>query len=219
MYSDLKDKTVLYVEDDTDVLKNISTLLENYFATIHSASNAEIGFELFLKNSSVDLLLVDIELPGMSGIELIKKIRKINRDIPVVIISAYTKTDYLLESVELKIDKYIVKPFTSKKLYEILKKLNKIFKDGAIFELIQGVEINSAMSMVNFEIHHHRLTPKELRFLELLYVNHFVHYDEIDSIWEEEPPSEDAIRSFIKNLRKKLPLNTVKNKQNLGYYV
>jgi DNA-binding response OmpR family regulator len=219
VYSALKDKIILYIEDDTDVLKNISTLLKNYFATIYSAADAESGFELYLRYSSINLLLVDIELPGINGIEFIKKIRAIDNEIPIVIISAYTKTDYLLESVELNIHKYIVKPFTSKKLYELLKKLNETFQKDTILKLTNDIEINSNNSTVNFQTTSYHLTPKELHFLKLLHAKQFIYYGEIYTIWEKDFPSDDAIRSFIKNIRKKLPKNTLKNKQNLGYYV
>ncbi len=217
MYEYLKSKKVLYVEDDIDVLKNITTLLQNYFFKIYSFSNAEDALELFL-TKHVELLLVDIELPGMSGIEFIKKVREIDKNIPIIIISAYTKTDYLLESVELKIDKYIVKPFTSKKLHELLQKMNDEFKEKNIVELLPKIYINISEALVMFDDELHQLSTKELHFLKLLVKKRFVNYDEIDEIWEEIP-SQDAIRSFLKNLRKKLPVNTIKNRQNLGYYV
>jgi len=112
MYDALKNKTVLYIEDELDVLQNISELLSHFFKTFYTASDGEMGYQTFI-NNKIDILLVDIELPKMNGIELIKKIRQTHKDLPVVVISAYTKTDYLLESIELNLDKYIVKPLTS----------------------------------------------------------------------------------------------------------
>jgi YesN/AraC family two-component response regulator len=112
MYEVLKSKTLLYIEDDKEVLSNISKLLSNFFLKIFTASDGLDGYEIFQKNS-IDIVLVDIELPSLSGIEVIKRIRKTHPTLPIVVISAYTKTDYLLESVELKLDKYIVKPLTS----------------------------------------------------------------------------------------------------------
>jgi DNA-binding response OmpR family regulator len=218
MYRYLKTKTALYIEDDVDVLKNITTLLQNYFKDVYSSSNAENGYGIFLKNS-VDLLLVDIELPGMSGIEFIKKIREVDKEIPIVIISAYTKTDYLLESVELKIDKYIVKPLTSKKLHEFLEKMDLEFKDKNILQLIAGVSINLSEATVMFDNEKHQVTAKELCFLKILVKKRFISYDEISEIWEDNIPTQDAIRSFLKILRKKLPTDTLKNRQNMGYYV
>ena len=218
MYNYLNNKTVLYVEDDEVVLNNISKLLRNYFQKVYTASDGKSGYDVFI-NEDIDLLLVDIELPKLNGINLIKEIRKVDQNVPVVIISAYTKTDYLLESVELKLDKYIVKPFTSKKFHTLLKKLDENFRGDGTYELTEGVLVNKDESYLTFEGQTHMLTPKELEFLEILSLKGVVNYNEIDGIWQDDPPSQDAIRSFIKTLRKKLPQNLLKNRQNLGYFV
>lgn len=218
MYNYLNDKVALYVEDDEVVLGNISKLLRNYFKNVHTASDGQKGYDIFTKED-IDILLVDIELPKLNGINLIKQIRKLDQKIPVVIISAYTKTDYLLESVELNLNKYIVKPFTSKKLHTLLKNLDETFKGDGTYELTPDVFVNRQECYVTFSGQNHPLTPKELEFLEILSLKGAVNYDEIDEIWQDNPPSQDAIRSFIKTLRKKLPINLLKNRQNLGYFV
>ncbi len=218
MYNNLKDKTILYIEDDEVVLKNISKLLGNYFAGIHTACDGEQGYKQFV-NKDVDLLIVDIELPKINGIELIKKIRKLDDNIPIVVISAYTKTDYLLESVELKLDKYIVKPFTSKKLHKLLQKLDESFLGGNSFKLIEDIQIDKEFSTMKVGGETFTLTNKELEFLETLSLKGNVTYDDIDILWVDHPPSPDAIRSFIKSLRKKLPKDLLKNRQSLGYFI
>ena len=114
MYNQPKNKTALYVEDEPAVLKNISELLGNFFGQFYTAADGLEAWEIF-RSQSIDVALVDIELPKLNGLELIKRIRAIRPQMPVVVISAYTKTDYLLESVELRLDKYIIKPLTSKK--------------------------------------------------------------------------------------------------------
>jgi len=87
MYERLKDKSVLYIEDELDVLQNISKLLSKFFNNFYTASNAEDALDIFQEHK-IDLLLVDIELPKMNGIDFIRKIRKIDESIPIVIISA-----------------------------------------------------------------------------------------------------------------------------------
>ena len=218
MYNNLKDKKILYIEDDEVVLKNISKLLQNYFAHIYTAFDGEEGYRKFIEHK-VDLLVVDIELPKLNGINLIKKIRQLNSTIPIVVISAYTKTDYLLESVELKLDKYIVKPFTSRKLHELLGKLNESFTQNNLFTLSENIVVDKIKGTITTGDKEHKLTIKELEFLELLATKGHVTYDDIDRIWKEQPPTSYAIRSFIKILRKKLPPKFLKNKQNLGYYI
>ncbi len=218
MYNYLKNRTLLYIEDDVDVLQNISSFMQNYFASVHMAADAEIGFEIF-NSKPIDLLIVDIELPGINGIEFIKKVRKVNATIPIVVVSAYTNTDYLLESVELKIDKYIVKPFTSKKIYSLLDKIDLHFKENNT--LVFNTEITLYSNNHSFIFHGNRysLTSKEFKFLKLLSHQGFVHYNDLTILWEGKSPSQGAIRSFIQHLRKKLPHNTIKNRQDIGYYV
>ncbi len=218
MYDNLKNRVVLYIEDDEVVLENISKLLKNYFKIVHTASDGESAYEIFVKRS-IDLLIVDIELPRLNGINFIKRVRKIDKDIPIVIISAYTKTDYLLESVELNLNKYIVKPFTSQKFHMLLKKLNETFKSNTTYQLTPDILINKNDSTIKFENQTYKLTPKELEFLEIISTKKVITYNEIDNLWHDKPPSADAIRSFIKTLRKKLPPNLLKNRQNFGYYI
>ncbi len=218
MYNSLTDKTLLYVEDDTSVLHNIAKVLEQRFKAVHTAPNAEMGYRIF-QNNSIDIVLVDIELPGMSGIELVQKIRLIDKALPVVVISAYTKTDYLLDSVNLKIERYIVKPFTTKKITELLEHFNAMFATDSVIEIMKGVSMDVQELRLSFADETHTLTQKEKRFLDSLHVKGFVNYDEIDAIWDDATPSENAIRSFIKTLRKKLPKGVLKNRQGIGYYV
>jgi len=218
MYDYLKDKTALYIEDELDVLQNISELLSNFFHTFYTASDGESGYTLFLEHK-IDVLLVDIELPKMNGIELIKKIRETHKEIPIVIISAYTKTDYLLESVELKLDQYIVKPLTSTKIHELLKKLDTVFSSKTLISLVPGVWIDQQISAISFEDKRYFLTKRELAFLVILSKNKFISYDEISALWEDVVPSQNAIRSYIKHLRKKLPADLLKNRNGMGYSI
>ena len=218
MYDNLKDKTVLYVEDELDVLRNISTLLRNFFAKIYIAADGESGLQTF-QEKHIDILLIDIELPKMNGIELIKKIRKENKDIPIIIISAYTKTDYLLESIELNLDKYIVKPLTSKKIHLLLEKLNDDFSDNDTVELVEGILLHKSLSIVSFDGVEKDLTRKELAFLKVLAKKKVIHYERVYSLWEGDTPTQNAVRSFIKQLRKKLPDGLIKNKNGIGYSV
>ncbi|HIP62245.1 MAG TPA: response regulator transcription factor, partial [Sulfurovum sp.] len=211
MYNFLKDKSVLYIEDELDVLKNISTLLSNFFGDFHTASDGVRALEIFNKEP-IDLLLVDIELPKMNGIELIKHIRKTDKDVPIIVISAYTKTDYLLESVELGLNKYIVKPLTSKKIHELLEKTNRYFSQDGIISLSNEVSLNKSTSVVSHGGEEYALSAKELDFLDLLAHKRMVSYDEIATLWEDTIPTENAIRSYIKHLRKKLPAGLLKNR-------
>jgi len=218
MYSLLKDKTVLYVEDELDVLRNISTLLNNFFDKVYLAPDGETGLQLFLEER-IDVLLIDIELPKMNGIELIKHVRKINKHIPIVIVSAYTNKNYLLDAVELNLSKYIVKPLTSSKIQTLLNVLNEHFTDDDEIALSQLITLFKSESVVCFSGNKIKLTQKELNFLIILAKKKAVTYDEIHALWKGDTPTQNAIRTFIKQLRKKLPETTIKTANDMGYYL
>jgi len=218
MYDSLKDKVALYIEDEVDVLENISELLSNFFKTFHTASDGELGYQTFLDNE-IDVLLVDIELPKMNGIELIKKIRKTHKELPIVVISAYTKTDYLLESIELNLDKYIVKPLTSRKIHLLLETLNNDFINDDIVVLGKDMTVHKRDFLLKVNAEVHSLTKKELEFLTIIGRKQIITYDELNELWEDDIPSENAVRSFVKHLRKKLPDDFIKNRNAVGYYI
>lgn len=218
MYSFLKNKTILYIEDELDVLKNIAIVLNQFFKKVYLAADGETGQKIFLENN-IDVLLIDIEIPKINGLEVIKKIRKNNKEIPVVIISAYTKKDYLLSAVELNLSKYIVKPLTSNKIHSLLKMLDKHFYDENKIQLTTKIVLDKIEHTATFENTELTLTSKELSFLITLAKKKIITYDEINLLWKNEPPTQNAIRTFIKQLRKKLPDGIIKTKNEIGYFI
>ena len=216
MYNLLKNKTALYVEDEPEVLKNISELLGNFFGTFRTAADGLEAWEIF-RSETIDVALVDIELPGLNGLELIKRMRAINKEMPIVVISAYTKTDYLLESVELHLDKYIIKPLTSKKIHTLLDRLNEDFGNESIIELAPDVLINNTSMTLLWDNVPRDLSVREAMFLRHLSRKGIITYDEIAALWTQGPPTDNAIRSFVRHLRKKLPKGLLENRSGIGY--
>jgi len=218
MYESLSNKTALYVEDERDVLENISALLGNFFKHFYTASDGVEAFDIF-ETHQIDLLLVDVELPKMNGIELIKKVRGTDKEVMIIVVSAYTKTDYLLESVELGLSKYIVKPLTSKKIHMLLDMVSQQESERNIIHLTPKVSIDKVTSVVMHDETSHTLSKKELDFLLILAQKKMLSYTEIAFLWEDAVPTENAIRSYIKHLRKKLPVGILKNRNGIGYYL
>jgi DNA-binding response OmpR family regulator len=215
MYDILQTKTVLYVEDDKTVRENVKEILSEFFKNVVTAASGEEGW-LKYKKERIDLAIIDIELPGFNGLELIKKIRKEDKDLPIVIVSAYTKTDYLLESVELKLDKYIVKPLTSRKLYELLMKLENELSENTLIQLPLNATIDTLKSTISFNGNTYPLTYRELKMMTILHEKGAITYEELHGLWKETP-TDNAIRSFVKQLRKKLPEGLLKVRSKIGY--
>ena len=216
MYENLKNKVALYIEGDLDVLKNTHDLLKDFFKEFYTARDGELGYSVYVDNK-IDILLIGIEIPKINGIDLIKKIRAKNKDIPIVVISAYTKKDYLLASIELNLKKYIVKPLTSKKIHLMLKKLDDSFANSNTVELADGVFLFRDKLSISHNGIDYNLTRKEFAILDALSHKKVISYDEIYDLWEDKTPSQNAIRSCIKKLRKKLPDKFIKNKNGIGY--
>jgi len=222
MFESLKTKTVLYVEDEIMVLENISELLQNYFKVFHTASDGEMAYELFLKYE-IDILIVDIELPKMNGIELISKIRESNKDVEIVVISAYTKTDYFLECINCHVSKYIVKPFTSRKIKELLVMLNEDFKNSVNQESIcldEEFTFNMESSQLLYNNDCVNLTKKERELLMLLLdnINSLISIDTMEyTIWPEQGSSPSRRRALISRLRSKLKHRFIETHASEGY--
>jgi EAL domain-containing protein (putative c-di-GMP-specific phosphodiesterase class I)/DNA-binding response OmpR family regulator len=110
---------VLYIEDDNDIQAQMVRALGRVFKTVTVASDAEEAWQLF-EVSSFDLVISDIRLPGMSGLDLTKKIKQADPRITVIMLTAYELTDYYSESIRQGIDGYLLKPVNLNELYALL---------------------------------------------------------------------------------------------------
>jgi DNA-binding response OmpR family regulator len=218
MYKFLKDKTLLYIEDEKLIRENLTELISEYFGIFHVASSAEEGYEV-LHNKKPDIIITDIEMGNMSGLDLLEKVRKENSKIHLVVISAHTKIEYLLEAIPFKLEQYVVKPLNSKKIRELLITLNEAFSNKNLVTLAPYVILNKERSLLSVKGKEEALTTKESAILSILAEKKVITYDEIEFLWGEEIASDNAIRSCIKKLRKKLPDKLIKTRSGLGYYI
>jgi len=113
----LKNITILYVEDEEDVRSLTSNILSKFFKKIIEAANGKEGLELFEKynntedrESNIDLIVTDINMPKMNGLEMIKAIHEIDYTIPAVITTAHSDADFLKEAIHLRVRGYVTKP-------------------------------------------------------------------------------------------------------------
>ena len=212
--------SVLYVEDEDGIRNNIEEILKHLFKEVSSAKNASEAYIKYIQNKP-DLIITDIKMGNETGIELLKRIRETDSKTRVIITSAYTDLNYLLEATELYLVKYIVKPITNDKLMEALESFVKSYDENKIYNLNQNWIFDSGKSIVSNGSEDFILTKKESIFLKLLIVkNRIITYEELENhIWDDDSiMTSNAMRLFIKNLRKKLPENFLKNMQGIGYY-
>ncbi len=118
---------VLYVEDNQAAREATLGFLENIFHNITVAVNGEDGLEKF-QTQKFDLILTDINMPKMNGIEMITKIREIDRDIPILILSAYNESGYFIETIKQGVEGYLLKPIDLEQFIAMINKsIEKIY--------------------------------------------------------------------------------------------
>ncbi|AXH15500.1 DNA-binding response regulator [Malaciobacter mytili LMG 24559] len=217
----LKGLTILYAEDEVGIRENIADSLSYYVKEVFQASNGKEALELY-KQKNPDIILSDIHMPIINGIEFVKKIRQTNREIPIVMITAHTDKKYLLEAVELHMEKYIVKPIELEVLFEVLEKCVEILTINK--KIFLKVNKNYSYDYDKKELKYKDealiLNKKEMLFFEVLIANQnrVVTYEELqDKVWGDDIMTDSALRSLVRNLRKKLPTDLIFNLSGVGY--
>lgn len=221
-YELLRKKTVLYVEDDLTLQLNSKEVLDNFFDKILIASDGDEALDIYIENqNTIDLIITDINMPNTNGIELSKHIREYDKKLPIIIMSAYTDTDYLLDSIDLNIIAYITKPFTTKKVFLLLDKILESFDLNNQVLLKENIIFNYEKGELSVNVEKIALTSRETNFIKLLIDNDMVTYIMMyEYLWEyDSEPTQNAVKSFIKKLKKKIPSELIKNKKGVGYFL
>ncbi|UXC29911.1 REC domain-containing phosphodiesterase [Aliarcobacter butzleri] len=117
----LKNMSILYVEDEKDLREVTHEILKSFTKNQYIAENGQEGLELFKKyEKNIDLIVTDINMPILNGLEMAKEIKNINPNIPIIITTAFSNKEYLLESIDIGIDKYVLKPIDIAKLLQAM---------------------------------------------------------------------------------------------------
>lgn len=157
----LKNITLLYVEDE-DSVRNITT---DYFSTLFkeiiSARDGNEGFELFKTNKEhIDIIVTDINMPKLNGIDMIKKIRSIDTNIPIIITTAYNDNKFLQDAISLGVRDFVLKPVDLKELLDSIKKTLEplLLKENLEKEKIRNAK-STASEQLSAGITHEINTP------------------------------------------------------------
>ena len=116
----LKQLNVLYVEDQDDIRNFTSNILSSFLNQLIVCKNGEEGLSEFKKSSNIDLIITDINMPKMNGLEMVRLINQINPNIPTITTTAHTDSSFYKKSIDLGITSYCLKPLD---LYELVKNI------------------------------------------------------------------------------------------------
>jgi len=145
----LKRLKALYVEDDKHIRTELSALLSNFFGKVYTAADGAEGLKTYLENSDdIDVIISDINMPKLTGIEMLKKIREIDSSLPVVFATAYSDNEFLSDAIKLKVHDYIIKPIDIRNLLAVMNDLANILYQDFLIEQ-QNSELEKYKDIIN----------------------------------------------------------------------
>ena len=213
---------LLLLEDDITLSDTIVDYFEEKNYDIIPVYDSEDALSTIYE-TSFDLLLLDVNVPGINGFELLKSIRDTNNSTPAIFITSLNSVDSLEEGYKSGCDDYIRKPF---ELKELLLRVQTIIKreypDKKDFvKVCDNINFDTNTNELYKEGEIVKLNYKEKRLLKLFlqHPNELIVHERIyDNIWEyDEQYSDNSLRTYIKNLRKALGRDKIVSLKKLGY--
>ncbi len=120
----LRTLKLLFVEDEEDLIEIIADTLTKLNANFLTACNGQEALQIIDNNSDIDVIITDINMPIMNGLDMIKEIQKKGIKTPIIVMSAHTELDYLNKAKDLGVAEYLLKPFDFIKFIELLTNLD-----------------------------------------------------------------------------------------------
>ncbi len=220
----LKNLNILYIDDEENIRINIKKVLLLLCENVFDAQNIEEA-KYIIKNQRIDIIISDINLPDTNGIEFIKELRKTDKTIPVILLSAFTDTKYLLEATKLKLVDYLTKPVDFKTLNNSLHTCVEEIIDNSRYMIsfknnIQYNVLQKKLFDLNIK-EEITLTSKELDLIDFLIKNRnrIVSSEELKSnLWEDYFEATDsALKNLLNKVRKKIGKESITNISGVGY--
>lgn len=217
----LKTKTILLVEDERIIRENIASMLKFFFKKVYTANDGYDGLDKY-EEYLPDIVMTDLKMPNMGGFELLDELIKRSSISYLMIVSAHTDTDLLIKAIHNGIHRYIVKPVTEDELFAAFEayfqKIDDISPINIKIDEKLSLDLEKNQALVNLnEVH---LNKKETMLLKVLSqnTNKAYTYEEIEyQVWGNKSMSLSAVRSVVRDLRKKIGQNYIVNISGIGY--
>lgn len=228
-----KKLSILFVEDHDELRTSTDSILKNFFKEVTSVENGQEALKSYLNyiqgndGKSYDMVLTDIKMPKMDGVELTKNIYEINPSQALIVLSAFDDSKYLLPLINLGIEQFLKKPLDFQELLTVLLKTSKKITKNTPNNSPTTVKLNKSFtydrestSLVNNKENIY-LTKYEIIFLQLLTTNLGKIYSNEDIVANyltfEESIDAQNIRKLVSKLRKKLPEDSLESIYGIGY--
>ncbi|EOJ2092179.1 butyrate response regulator transcription factor BumR, partial [Campylobacter jejuni] len=214
MSQECKELIILVVEDEVKARESMINILSERFSKVIGAQNGDEGLKKF-KKFKPDLVITDIAMPIMDGLDMAREIKEISDDVPIVVLSAYSEKERLLRSIDIGIDKYLIKPVDIEELFKVLDYLiGEKIEANMLVKISEEYQFNKTKRTLIYSGGEIVLTKKELAFISLLLKQPgalVLHEDIKKNVWIGEHVSDTAVRTFIKRVRDKVGEDFIKN--------
>lgn len=218
MYSQFKKITIVLAEDEKKLAIAMKSAIGEYFYKFIVSYNGEEALEAYQKYKP-NILITDILMPKLTGLELMKELRKVDKELPIIILSAHSDRDKLLQAIDFGVTKYFIKPIDPDELLDYITTLIPKIEKNRVIKLRENFSFNiktRELYLNNFSI---KLTKREVNLLDfLLQQKEYMANNKIIKrvIWNEDV-SDERLRTFIRRLRAKTSKSLIINSSGLGY--
>ncbi len=226
--------TVLVAEDEQGTCDIVVKYLGQFFANVYIARNGKELLNIY-KTSSPDIIISDIVMPVMDGLEAIREIREHDSFVRIIVMSAHSDTDKLLKAVRLGLTGYIIKPVNLSDINDVLveavtqlearRKFQKV--EEGLVSLGHNYVWNTAKETFFADETEIMFTKKERELLSLLILKrgYLCTFDEIintvwgDDIFDDREISADNVKALVKKIRVKIEHNIIESRYGEGYLI
>lgn len=222
--------TLLYVEDDEVVRENYTTIFKCYFKNVLVAENGNDALQIYQDNK-VDIGIFDISIPGINGLNLASKIRESDKDIELVIISAYSDKEKLLKAVKLKLFTYLIKPVNHNEFIDMLEEIVDQKSNHTNIILEYNYQWNPQAKALFYNDIPIKISHNEMQIVEILIKNknNYLNACQIQEYLDDTTiPISDSCNNIVKiisRFKKKLNMKFtdddffIENCYGLGYKI
>jgi len=218
----LKELRILLVEDEEKLASLLKNAIGDSFYSFHISSNGEEGLDMF-KSLSPDIVITDIMMPNMDGLEMSKEIRSLNADVPIIILSAFSETDKFLNAIDVGVVKYLIKPFDPDELLDYIDSLSEKL-ESKLLKLVDGFTFHTTKISLYKNARYISLSKNEKKFIAFMIQNYseseMIKDEDIKNLlWRDEEVSDERLRTFIRRFRQKTSKDLVLNLKGSGYQI
>ncbi|QHG90361.1 response regulator [Sulfurimonas sp. CVO] len=221
----IKDISILLAEDETELRETLSEYLQIFFSRVYTAACGNEAYDIY-KQKRPNIILTDIYMPNLDGLDMIAKIRKDDQETKIIVISAHSEQEKLLKAIKLHLETYLIKPIKTDVLKQVLfdtvELIRKTTNRTYINDTTYWDNDTNTLWTGSKEI---KLRKMENLLLKLLFSepNHCFSAEEIFKFLHEGKEKKEfsmhAITSLMKRIRTKLPDNTIHNIYGSGYKI